>query len=276
MSGRGAVFERIAAALERLVPPLAPATDWTAAPAYLWDGATARPIAALDALPWGTLRGIEQQKHAVLGNLERLASGAQAHDMLLWGARGMGKSALIRAAVAQVQAQGPERLALVQLAPGSLASFPTLIEALGEQSRAFVLFLDDLGFDAGEAQGNLALRSLLDGGVLPRPPHIRLAVTSNRRAIVARDAQESAALHERDERDDALALADRFGLRLGFHPCDRETYLAIVHGYTEPAGIAFDEDDAMAWAIARGTRSGRSAYQFAVELAGRAGKQLSF
>ena len=110
---------------------------------------------------------------------------------------------------------------------------------------------------------------------MPRPENVRIAVTSNRRAIVSREADENAALHERDERDNALALADRFGLTLAFHPCDREAYLEILRAYTEPAGLSFDADEALAWAIARGNRSGRTAYQFACELAGRAGKRLS-
>jgi uncharacterized protein len=124
------------------------------------------------------------------------------------------------------------------------------------------------------AADNLALRSLLDGGIMARPPQIRVAVTSNRRGIVARDADESAALHERDERDDALALADRFGLSLAFHPADRDTYLAIIRSYTTPLGLGFDEEEAMAFAIQRGNRSGRTALQFATELAGRAGVKL--
>jgi hypothetical protein len=149
-----------------------------------------------------------------------------------------------------------------------------LIEVLAQQDRAFLLYLDDLGFGAGDSQDNLALRSMLDGGAMQRPANIRLAVTSNRRAIVQRDHDEAGALHERDERDDALALADRFGLTLGFHPCDRDTYLEILRAYTEPLGLQVDDEEALAWAIARGNRSGRTAHQFAVELAGRAGRFL--
>lgn len=274
MSERRDRLERIASALERIAPPVSPQTDWSSSPAFVWTGETARAVPEIDALPLETLRGIDEQKAAVCENLERLAKGAAAHDMLLWGARGMGKSALVRAAISDLQSDDPVSLALVQLAPGSLGSFPTLIETLAEQPRAFLLFIDDLGFGAHQAQDNLALRSLLDGGVVPRPANIRLAVTSNRRAIVQRDAGESAALHERDERDDALALADRFGLTLGFHPCDRETYLEILRGYTDPLGLAFDDEEALAWAIARGNRSGRTAHQFATEIAGRAGKAL--
>ncbi|MET4133094.1 putative AAA+ superfamily ATPase [Porphyrobacter sp. MBR-155] len=266
-------LERIAAALERLAPPPAPPTDWLSAPAYVWEGERARAVPALDALPLDNLHGIDAQKAALRANFARLAAGAAAHDALLWGARGMGKSALVRAAVADVQGQAHGALALVQLAPGTLPSFPTLIAQLAEQPRAFVLFIDDLGFGADGRAAMLALRSLLDGGVAPRPPHIRLAVTANRRAIVER-ADTSAAIHERDERDDALALADRFGLSLGFHPADKDTYLAILEGYTAPLGLIFDAEEALAFAIQRGNRSGRTALQFATELAGRAGVRL--
>lgn len=270
--GEGAALERIAAALERLAPPPPPPTDWLAAPAYVWEGERARSIPALDALPLTALHGIDAQKVALRDNCARLASGSAAHDALLWGARGMGKSALVRAAVADVQRE-TNALALVQLAPGTLPTVPALIAALTDQPRAFLLFIDDLGFGADGRAEMLALRSLLDGGVAPRPPHIRLAVTANRRGIVARE-DTSGAIHERDERDDALALADRFGLTLGFHPADRETYLAILESYTAPLGLAFDAEEAMAFAIQRGNRSGRTARQFATELAGRAGVGL--
>ncbi len=269
----GPALERIAAALERLAPPPPPPTNWLALPAYVWDGAGARGIAALDARPLDALHGIAAQKQTLRDNLARLAHGAAAHDALLWGARGMGKSALVRAAVADVQAAQPGALALVQLAAGALPSFPALIAELAPQPRAFVLFIDDLGFGADGRAEMLALRSLLDGGIAPRPAHVRLVVTANRRAIVERE-DTAGAMHERDERDDALALADRFGLTLGFHPADRETYLAILTAYTAPLGLAFDPEEAMAFAIQRGNRSGRTALQFATELAGRAGVRL--
>ncbi len=274
MTERRHVLERIASALERIAPPTPGPTDWNSHPAYIWSSDTARPVQAIDAPNLAVLRAIEEQKSAVLSNLTRLAKGAAAHDMLLWGSRGMGKSALVRSAVAALHEDKPGKLALVQVLPGSLGSFPDLIEALAGQDRAFLLFLDDLGFGAGDTQDNLALRSLLDGGVVARPGNIRLAVTSNRRGIVQRKADGEEALHERDERDNALALADRFGLTLGFHPCNREDYLEILRAYTDPLGIEADEEEALAFAIARGNRSGRTAHQFACELAGRAGLAL--
>lgn len=265
------VLERIAAALERLAPPIEEPINWLSAPAYLWDRVSARPVERIDALPLDQLRGIDAHKNAVADNIKRIAANASAHDMLLWGARGMGKSALVRSAIASVQAEEPQSIALVQVSAASLASLPDLIALLSQVKRSFVLFLDDLGFGPMDAQANLALRSVLDGGVLPRPANIRLAVTSNRRAIIQRDGDEANAVHERDERDGALALADRFGLTLGFHPCDRATYLEIVEVYTAPHDLEFDDEAAVAWAINRGSRSGRTAYQFACELAGRAG-----
>ena len=275
MPERGdAVWERIAAALERLAPPPPAPVDWLSAPAYWWDGRQAAAVAELNALPLARLVGVEAQKAAVRANLERLATGAAAQDMLLWGARGMGKSALVRAALADVAQRQPGRIALVQMAGGSLASFPALIGQLAGQRRAFLLFIDDLGFGADGKAENLALRSLLDGGIIPRPDHVRIAVTSNRRGIVSRSPDENAALHERDERDDALALADRFGLTLAFHPADRETYLAMIRSHVAGHGLAFDEEEAMAFAIQRGNRSGRTALQFATELAGAAGIRL--
>ncbi|WP_299195751.1 DUF815 domain-containing protein [uncultured Erythrobacter sp.] len=274
MTGRRDLWERIASALDRLAPPVAAPVDWLSHCAYVWDGGSARPIVALETVGLAKLRGIDEQKSAILANLKRLAAGAAAHDMLLWGSRGMGKSALIRAAIDELASGDDGGVALVQITSGSLPRIADLLVELGGQERAFLLYLDDLGFDSGAAQDNLALRSLLDGGVMARPANVRLAVTSNRRAIVARDWDESNARHERDERDNALALADRFGLTLGFHPCDQETYLEILRAYTDPLDIEVDEEEALRWTIARGSRSGRSAYQYACELAGRAGLKL--
>ena len=268
----GGELARIAAALERLAPAPPPPTDWIAHPAYVWEGEQARAVPTLDAVPLDGLHGINAQKAALVANCARLASGAASHDVLLWGARGMGKSALVRACVAQVQKE-TQGLALVQLAPGTLPSFPALVAELASVERAFLLFIDDLGFGADGRAEMLALRSLLDGGVAPRPGHVRIVVTANRRSITERE-DTSAALHERDERDDALALADRFGLTLGFHPADKDTYLVIVASYLAALGLPFDQEEAMAFAIQRGNRSGRTALQFATEIAGRAGMRL--
>jgi predicted AAA+ superfamily ATPase len=265
---------RIAAALERLVPHGAPAFDWSRAPAYVWDGA-ARTVAAISAPLLGLLKGIDAQKETVRVNVARFATGHAAHDMLLWGARGMGKSALLRAAVLAAQVRDPARIALVQVAPEALPTLPALFAALAGEARRFLVFIDDLGFEDGDSAGPRALRSWLEGGVEARPGNVRLAVTSNRRAIVARHlSEQDDPINPRDAVDDKLALADRFGLSVGFHNCSQDDYLAIIGGYCDAHGLAWDQHEALEWSKRRGARSGRVAWQFVTELAGRAGQQL--
>ena len=268
-------LERIAAALERLARPIPPAADWLAHPAYVWDHSGVRKVEAIDAPPLALLKGIDAQKAAVVANVARLASGAAAHDMLLWGARGMGKSALLRAAVGAAQVECPGALALVQAAPDAVASLPALFAALRRSARRYLVFLDDLGFESGDALAARHLRSWLEGGVEARPGNVRLAVTSNRRAILERHAgEQDDPLSPRDAIDDKLALADRFGLSLGFHACSQDDYLAIVGGYAEAHRLVWDAADALEWARRRGSRSGRVAWQFVTELAGRAGQAI--
>jgi len=273
MSGAEPLLERIAAALERLAPQLPAAPDWQAHPAYVWTGSTARPVDPLEAPPLALIQGVDSQKAAVAENVARLARGATAHDMLLWGARGMGKSALVRAAVRAAQEAYPARIALVQAAPDE--GLAALLAALRQTDRQFLILLDDLGFDADDASSARRLRSWLEGGVEARPANVRLAVTSNRRAIVERHmAEQDDPINPRDVVDDRLALADRFGLSLGFHACSQDDYLAIIAGYAAHYGLAFEAGDALTWSKQRGSRSGRVAWQFVNELAGRAGKAL--
>lgn len=249
--------------------------DWLAHPAYVWTGRGVRAVERLEAVALDLLKGIDAQKAAVAENVARLARGHAAHDMLLWGARGMGKSALVRSAVAAVQVNDPKSLALVQAGTDSLDSLTDLFAVLGREKRNFLIFIDDIGFAEGDSIGPRHLRSWLEGGVEARPGNVRLAVTSNRRAIVARAAAEQGdPLNPRDAIDDQLALADRFGLALGFHNCSQDEYLAIVGGYCAAYGLAWDESEALEWSKRRGARSGRTAWQFVTELAGRAGKSL--
>jgi predicted AAA+ superfamily ATPase len=265
---------RIAAALERLVPGDGAGADWSAAPAYVWDG-SARAVSSIVAPALVLLKGIDAQKAAVTANVARLAAGHAAHDMLLWGSRGMGKSALLRASVVVAQAGDPSAIALVQVAPEALASLAALFAELGKVQRHFLVFIDDLGFEEGDSSGPRALRSWLEGGVEARPANVRIAVTSNRRAIVPRHlSEQDDPINPRDAVDDRLALADRFGLSIGFHNCTQDDYLAIVGGYCAEHGLAFEEAEALEWAKRRGARSGRVAWQFVTELAGRAGKAL--
>lgn len=267
-------LNQIAAALERLLPPVPPVTDWSVAPAYVWDG-SARAVAAISAPPLDLLKGIDAQKDTVSANVARLAAGHAAHDMLLWGARGMGKSALLRAAVLAAQERDPAAIALVQVAPEALATLPTLFAALAGVPRRFLVYIDDLGFEDGDGAGPRALRSWLEGGVEARPGNVRLAVTANRRAIVARHlSEQDDPINPRDAVDDKLALADRFGLSIGFHNCSQDDYLAIIAGYCAARSLQWDAAEALEWSKRRGARSGRVAWQFVTELAGRAGLQL--
>lgn len=269
------VLTRIAEALERLVPPAPTATDWLAHPAYVWTGSAARSVEQLDAPALTLLRGIDTQKDRVVTNVERLAAGHAAHDMLLWGSRGMGKSALLRAAVRSADTAHPGRIALVQVAQEALSGVTDLFAALGKVDRSFLVFIDDLGFEEGDGAGPRILRSWLEGGVEARPANVRLAVTSNRRAIVGRSmSEQDDPINARDAVDEKLALADRFGLSIGFHNCDQDSYLAIIGGYAGEFGLEWEPSDALEWSRRRGARSGRVAWQYVNELAGRAGKTI--
>jgi hypothetical protein len=268
-------LNRIAETLRLLAPAPRIATDWLAAPAYLWIGTEGRPIDWIEAPPLALLKGIDRQKDAVCENIARLAAGHAAHDMLLWGARGMGKSALVRAAVLAAQEQAPGRLALIQAGTDALDTLPQLFAQLRQTERNFLVYIDDLGFAEDDTHGPRHLRSWLDGGIEARPGNVRLAVTSNRRAIVPRQmSEQDDPINPRDAVDDRLALADRFGLTLGFHACSQDEYLEIVRGYAAEHELAWDEAEALEWAKRRGARSGRVAWHYVVELAGRAGKRI--
>lgn len=259
-------LRRIAEALERLAPP-PPAVPPRDLPAYRWDGLQLS-AAPFSPLPLDLLTGIDAAKAALVENSRRHAAGHAAHDALLWGARGSGKSALVKAA-----AGATEGLALVELATTGIATLPDLFATLATWDRPFVVFLDDLGFD--DTQAARELRSVLDGGAAARPANVRLYVTSNRRHIVERDmAEQASAINPRDAADDALALADRFGLSLGFHVADQTTYLAIVAAYAAAYDLQFDDVDAIQFATQRGSRSGRVAWHFIVACAGSAERSL--
>ena len=269
------LLARIADALERLAPEKPGAIDWQSHPAYVWQQNGARPVPVLLAPRLELLRGIDAQKARVTENVLRLAQGSAAHDMLLWGARGMGKSALLRASVLAAQQAHPGAIALVQAGAGALEGLTALFARLGAIDRNFLIFIDDLGFADNDSDGPRHLRSWLEGGIEARPANVRLAVTSNRRAIVPRDAgEQNDPLNPRDAVDDKLALADRFGLALGFHNCSQEDYLAIISGYAEEYDLPWEAADALEWAKRRGSRSGRTAWQYVTELAGRVGKNI--
>ena len=266
-------LDRIAGALERIAPTHPEPADPLAHPAYLWRDDRLTAARHFAPLPIALLTGIDMQKQTVIENSRRLARGAAAHDLLLWGARGSGKSMLPKSAVAALQAEG-EAIALIEVATDRLDGLPTLFAQLDGLTRAFVLFVDDIGFD-GDGRAARLLRSLLEGGAEARPANARLYVTSNRRHIVPRrmDEQDDP-INPRDARDDSLALADRFGLSLGFHAAGQPDYLDMVDAYARHYGLDYEAEDAIGWATRRGARSGRVAWQYVVELAGRAGRPL--
>jgi predicted AAA+ superfamily ATPase len=237
-------------------------------------GRGSRGIAHFDPTDIDLLTGIDQQKTRLLDNTRRHAHGHAAHDVLLWGARGMGKSALAKSVVRALQVQGQD-IALVEAPSDQLESLPGLFDRLAAERRRFILFIDDIGFAEGSGEPRL-LRSMLEGGASERPANVRLYVTSNRRHILSRQmSEQDDPINPRDAVDDQLALSDRFGWRLGFHAASQEDYLAIVGRYAEVHGLEFGREDALLWAKQRSGRSGRVAWQYIVELAGRAGRSLA-
>lgn len=265
------LLERIAGALERLAPPPPEGADGSRQ-AYAWSDGALVP-ATFAPLPLDLLTGIDAQRDAVLENSRRLAAGHAAHDILLWGVRGSGKSALVKSAIGALQGESA-KLTLVEVHAGDLADLPRVFDAVRGWQGAIIIFIDDLAFEGG-AEAARTLRSVLEGGAMARPANVRLYVTSNRRHIVARDmAEQESAINVRDVVDDRLALADRFGLSLGFHACDQDAYLAMIARYAEAYGLKFEEADALKWSAQRGARSGRVAWHYITEIAGREGRTL--
>ncbi len=270
----GAALQRIADALERLSPLPSSSADISSGPAFYWAGDTIQVIENFAPIALDLLTGIDDQKARLLENCKRLASGFAAHDVLLWGSRGMGKSALAKSVIREMH-EARTDIAMVEASADMLETLPDLFAILGKTNRPFVLFIDDIGFEEDSAAPRL-LRSMLEGGAAARPANVRLYVTSNRRHIVPRHmAEQDDPINPRDVIDDKLALSDRFGLRLGFHAASQEDYLAMISRYTEVHALEFDREDALLWAKQRGSRSGRVAWQYVVELAGRAGKPIA-
>lgn len=278
-----AALIRIAEALERLAPPPATQADLAAHRAYHWGPRGLTPVHRFRPLPLALLTGIDRQRDELLHNTRRHARGAAAHDVLLWGSRGAGKSALVKSVVGAVQNGEAQQsqgwpLALIECGGNALASLPELFDRLDGSHRRFILFLDDLAFAEGD-QDARAARSMLEGGAEARPANVRLYVTSNRRAIMARSmAEQDDPINPRDVVDDQLALADRFGLKLGFQAIDQDGWLAMVAAYAAHYGLDWqaerDAQDALSFAHQRGGRSGRIAWHYVVELAGRAGRMV--
>lgn len=272
---------RIAAALERLAPPPFRA-DLAGASAFRWapHEAVLHKIEAPRVTPLDLLLEIDRQKEALLSNTRRFAAGQPANNALLWGARGTGKSALIKAVHAAASAEAPS-LKLVEAPPDALDRVGVLIDALRAQQAPVILFFDDLAFAGGE-EALKALKPALDGTLASGNGRLVVYATSNRRHVVARDARENTPddLMWADTAEERLALADRFGLWLGFHSLDQAQYLRIVQSYAQrfglPAAPAELEREALLWARTRGARSGRTAWQYILDAAGRSGKPITF
>ncbi len=269
------LLRRIAEALERLAPPQADTLELDGHRHFVWTGDTLEAVDQLQALPLDLLSAVDEQKARLVENTRRHANGTAAHDALLWGARGTGKSALVKSAVAAVEAEG-QPLSLVQLSADHLASLPRLFTDLGQSERRFILYIDDIGFGEEDSEAPRLLRSMLEGGLRPRPDNVRIYATSNRRHIVPRHlSEQDDPVNPRDVVDDRLALSDRFGLRLGFHALGQDDYLAILNAYATHFGLSFDAAEALEWQRQRGARSGRIAWHYMIELAGRAGRTLT-
>jgi predicted AAA+ superfamily ATPase len=278
-----ALLVRIAEALERLAPPPKASAPLDAADGFVWRGAEDRlvPVPAISRVEIELLKGIERQKRLLIDNTTAFAEGRPANNALLWGARGAGKSSLVKATHAAVSAAVPAaRLALVEVHREDLPLLPMLLERLRASERRFLLFCDDLSFDAGEAAYK-ALKVVLEGGLEGRPENALFYATSNRRHLISRDMIEnerSTAINPGEAVEEKVSLSDRFGLWIGFHPQDQETYLAIVDGYAEAFALPWDREKiraaALRWSVQRGARSGRVAWQFIQQLQGGQGAAL--
>jgi uncharacterized protein len=267
------ILLRIAEALERIAPAPAPPINLDSHPAYHWDGMALCAIERFDPLPLSLIVGVDRQSGATYENTRRHAHSYAAHDVLLWGARGMGKSALVKSVVAALQAEAVP-IALVEATADHVDTLPNVFVQLGKSKRRFILFIDDIAFESDEVGARL-LRSMLEGGAEARPDNVRLYVTSNRRNIVDRKmADEGDAINASDAVDDKLALADRFGLKLGFQYPDQHGYLAMVKAYADHFGLDWKQADALNFAHIRGGRSGRVAWHYTIELAGHAGRSI--
>ena len=275
---------RIAAALERLSPAPLKGLDLGRAEAFVWhaDGHALAPIAAVNRVDLGLLKGVDRQRDTLLANTRRFARGYPANNALLWGARGTGKSSLIKAVHCAVNRElavgrkksAPPALGLIEIHREDIGTLPELLAALRRQNRRVVVFCDDLSFDGQDATFK-SLKAALEGGIEGRPDNVLFYATSNRRHLMPREAIEnerSTAINPAEVVDEKVSLSDRFGLWLGFHPCDQDTYFAIVEGYAKDLALAIGRDDLLAraveWSVTRGGRSGRVAWQFIQDLAG--------
>ncbi|HEV2562698.1 MAG TPA: ATP-binding protein [Rhizomicrobium sp.] len=277
------LLARVAAALERLAPPAMGAAAPESGDAFVWEPAHGGlvNVEAVASVPIGLLKGIDSARDTLLENTRRFADGLPANNALLWGARGMGKSSLVKAAHAEVNRGRAERLVLVEIHREEIASLPVLLRLLRGSARRFLLYCDDLSFDKDDTSYK-SLKAALEGGIEGRPANVLFYATSNRRHLMPRDMMDnerSTAINPSEAVEEKVSLSDRFGLWLGFHNCGQDEYLAMIEGYAKHFGIAVEKSElrarAIAWAAGRGARSGRVAWQFIQDLAGELGKPLA-
>ncbi len=282
-----AVLERIAGALERLAPPPPAAPDFSAADAFIWQSEQERflPVAKVNRVPIELLKSVESMRDTLLANTDRFARGLPANNALLWGARGMGKSSLVKAIHAAVLEKrigegADDCLKLVEIHREDIASLPACLTHIRRTPHRFIVFCDDLSFDADDTSYK-SLKAVLEGGIEGRPENVIFYATSNRRHLMPREMMEnerSTAISPSEAVEEKVSLSDRFGLWIGFHNCSQADFLAMVHGYADHFGLTIDraalDAEALQWSMSRGGRSGRVAWQFIQDLAGREGKQL--
>ncbi|QTL01591.1 ATP-binding protein [Aquabacter sp. L1I39] len=277
-----ALLVRIADALDRIAPPRIPTPDFEVADAFVWQTEPPRfsPVPHVNRVDMDLLQGIDRVRDQLVENTERFARGLPANNALLWGARGMGKSSLVKASHAYINgkraAEGAaSRLKLVEIHREDIESLPILMSLVRASSHRFIVFCDDLSFDADDTSYK-SLKAVLEGGIEGRPDNVIFYATSNRRHLLPRDMMEnerSTAINPGEAVEEKVSLSDRFGLWLGFHKCSQDEYLAMVAGYVAHHGLNVDEatwrPQALEWATTRGARSGRTAWQFVQDLAGR-------
>ncbi|MEX2649092.1 MAG: ATP-binding protein [Alphaproteobacteria bacterium] len=279
---RTALLRRIAEALERLAPEPAAGAALDRADGFVWhaESATLAAVPRISHVPIGLLHGIDRVRDILLDNTRRFASGLPANNALLWGARGMGKSSLVKAVHAEVNQQTPGSLALVEIHREDVPSLPRLLALLREAPRRCIVFCDDLSF-LGEDASYKSLKAILEGGIEGRPDNVLFYATSNRRHMMPRemvDNERSTAINPAEAVEEKVSLSDRFGLWLGFHGCTQDVYLAMVEGYVGHFGLVVEPGrlraEAIEWSATRGARSGRVAWQFVQDLAGRLGRRI--
>jgi predicted AAA+ superfamily ATPase len=275
-----------AAALERIAPPAAARPDFASAEAFVWQAASGSllPVARVNRVDLALLKGIDRVRDQLAENTERFARGYPANNALLWGARGMGKSSLVKAMHADIDVRlsgepNYRPLKLIEIHREDIDSLPALMTLVRDAPFGFLVFCDDLSFDADDTSYK-SLKAVLEGGIEGRPGNVLFYATSNRRHLLPRDMMEnerSTAINPGEAVEEKVSLSDRFGLWLGFHRCSQDDYLAMVFGYAERYGLEMDRDrlqaESLEWATTRGARSGRTAWQYIQDLAGRLGKQ---